>query len=208
MHLHIFHMEMQISHFRDQVRARSGIPKSTKEKIGARTCLEGSGQTLSVTIMCKREISASFYQQMVGEDSRLPSIYFPQQLLIPDVEKVFFLNGHRGERIPTWMHWYKSRAKARTSMVTRIVADHILQTASPRHNGLKTRRGEKHQESSFDNNVPLSVITNSFIHMDHILKQMQFNLQLWTIKRPKSNLFMVLNQTTTLIHWASVVSQR
>jgi len=122
--------------------------------------------------------------------------------------KVFFLNGHRGERIPTWMHWYKSRAKARTSMVTRIVADHILQTASPRHNGLKTRRGKKHQESSFVNNVPLPFIINSFIHMDHILKQMQFNLQLWTIKRPKSNLFMVLNQTTTLIHWASVVSQR
>ena len=64
------------------------------------------------------------------------------------------------------------------------------------------------QESSFVNNVPLPFIINSFIHMDHILKQMQFNLQLWTIKRPKSNLFMVLNQTTTLIHWASVVSQR
>ena len=38
----------------------------------------------------------------------------------------------------------KVRAEARTSMVTRIVADHILQTASPRHNELKTRRGEKH----------------------------------------------------------------
>ena len=90
MHLHIFHMEMQMSHFRGQARTRSGTPNSTKEKIGAHTCLEGSGQTLSVTIMCRREISASFYRQMVGEDSRLPSIYFPQQLLIPDVEKFFF----------------------------------------------------------------------------------------------------------------------
>ena len=88
MQLHISQIKPQMSLLRRLARARSGIPNSTQQKVVC-TGFKGSGQTLSVTIMCRREISAPFYQKSLGEGLHLQSMYFAQQLLVPGVKLVF-----------------------------------------------------------------------------------------------------------------------